>query len=185
MTRLRLPIGLQTFSMMREDGHYYVDKTPFIRMLLDRLVKDEDRRLDNTGRLERLMENNDTEGLKDLFQAFFTSIPYQWYTNNDIADYEGYYASVFYSFLAGLGFDIRVEDSTSHGRLDMTVRFNGNVWLFEFKVVELSPEGSAMSQLKAPRYADKYRALGEPIHLVAVAFSKAQRNVVTFEVESA
>ena len=28
-----------------------------------------------------------------------------------------------------------VEDSSSHGRLDMAVRFNGNVYLFEFKVV--------------------------------------------------
>ena len=153
--------------------------------LLDRLVQDEDRRLDNIDRLERLLSAGDVEGLKDLFRAFFASIPYQWYTNNDIAHYEGYYASVFYSYFAGLGFDIRVEDTTSHGRLDMTVRFAGRIWLFEFKVVELAPEGAAMAQLKARGYADKYRGLGESIHLVAVEFSKTERNIVAFESQPA
>ena len=40
-----------------------------------------------------------------------------------------------------------------------------------------------MAQLKEKRYADKYQGLGEPIHLIAVEFSKDTRNVVTFEVE--
>ena len=35
MTRRRLPIGIQTFRTVREDGCYYVDKTPYIRRLLD------------------------------------------------------------------------------------------------------------------------------------------------------
>ena len=65
----------------------------------------------------------------------------------------------------------------------MAVRFNSNVYLFEFKVVELAPAGAAMAQLKEKRYADKYRALGEPIHLVAVEFSKDARNLTAFEVE--
>ena len=71
------------------------------------------------------------------------AFPYEWYTNNDIASYEGFYASVFYSYFAGLGLDVVVEDSSSHGRLDMALRFNDNVYLFEFKVVELAPEGAA------------------------------------------
>ena len=63
-------------------------------------------------------------GLSALFASFFASIPYEWYTNNDIASYEGFYASVFYSYFAGLGLDVTVEDSSSHGRLDMALRFN-------------------------------------------------------------
>ena len=35
MTRRRLPIGIQTFREVREDDCYYVDKTAFIRRLLD------------------------------------------------------------------------------------------------------------------------------------------------------
>ena len=132
-----------------------------------------------------LLEANDFTGLKTLFHAFFASIPYEWYTNNDIAHYEGYYASVFYSYFAALGLDITVEDSSSHGRLDMAVLFNDQVYLFEFKVVELASAGAAMAQLKERRYADKYRDLGQPIHLIGVEFSKDERNVAAFDVEQA
>ena len=125
--------------------------------LLRYLVKDATRQMANSVRLYELLEKNDFEGLESLFQAFFSSIPYEWYTNNDIANYEGYYASVFYSYFAALGLDVTVEDSTSHGRLDMAVRFGGNVYLFEFKVVEMEPEGAAMAQLREKDYAAKYR----------------------------
>ena len=153
--------------------------------LLRHLVQDSEQQTANSIRLQRLLAAHDCAGLKELFHAFFASIPYEWYTNNDIANYEGYYASVFYSYFAGLGLDVTVEDSTSHGRLDMAVRFNGNVYLFEFKVVEMAPKGAAMAQLKEKRYADKYRSLGQPIHLIAVEFSKDARNVAAFEVERA
>ena len=118
------------------------------RSLLNRMTGDTSKQVAHSARLYDLMLANDFDGLRALIHAFFASIPHQWYTNNDIANYEGFYASVFYSYFAGLGLDIAVEDSSSHGRLDMAVRFNGRVYLFEFKVVELAPDGAAMAQLK-------------------------------------
>ena len=53
---------------------------------------------------------------------------------------------------------------------------------FEFNVVELSAEGQALQQIKDKGYADKYRTLGQPIHLIGVEFSRASRNIVRFEV---
>ncbi|MXX15488.1 MAG: ATP-binding protein [Gemmatimonadetes bacterium] len=151
------------------------------RSLLNHLTGNPTQQAEHIARLYDLLLVNDFAGLENLFKAFFASIPYQWHTNNDIANYEGYYASVFYSYFASVGLDIVVEDSSSHGRLDMAVRFNGNVYLFEFKVVELASEGTAMAQLKQKRYADKYRGRGEPIHLIAVEFSRETRNLVGFE----
>ena len=136
-------------------------------------------------RLYELLSANSFTELETLFRAFFASIPYEWYINNDIANYEGYYASVFYSWFAALGLDTKVEDSSSHGRLDMAVLFNRCVYLFEFKVVELASAGAAMAQLQARGYADKYRALGQPIYLIAVEFSKDERNLAAFDVERA
>ena len=184
--------------------------------LLRHLVRNSERQTANTIRLARLLETHDCAGLKELFHAFYASIPYQRYaarrcrrTNNDIADYEGFYASVFYSYFAALGYEIAVEEwapslrdtqdhgnactgiggwpsfsgkSSSHGRLDMAVRTGGHVYLFEFKVVEMAPPGSALAQLQERRYADKYRARGEPIHLIGVEFSRDTRNVTAFEV---
>ena len=96
-------------------------------------------------------------------------------------------ASVCYSYFAALGYEITVEESTveessSHGRLDMAVRAGGQVYLFEFKVVELAPPGSALAQLRERDYAARYRGGGEPVHLIGVEFSRDTRNVTGFEV---
>ena len=155
------------------------------RSLLSRMTGDASRPVAHSARLYDLLLVNDFPGLAALVESFFASIPYEWYTNNDISSYEGFYASVFYSYFAGLGLDVVVEDSSSHGRLDMAVRFNANVYLFEFKVVELAPEGAAIAQLKAKGYAEKYRDRGEPIHLIGVEFSREARNLAAFDVEQA
>jgi hypothetical protein len=135
-------------------------------------------------RLGELLLANDFAGLERLFTAFFASIPTDWYRNNPIAAYEGYYASVFYAYFASLGLDLTPEESSNAGRLDLALRFNGQVYLFEFKVVELAPEGRALAQIKARGYAERYRAGGGPIHLIGVEFSREQRAVVGFEVET-
>ena len=152
------------------------------RVLLRQLVQDVTGQMANSTRLARLLEAHDCAGLKELFEAFFASIPYQWYTNNDIARYEGFYASVVYSYFAALGYEVAVEESSSHSRLDMAVRTGGHVYLFEFKVVEMASPGSALAQLRERDYAAKYRGRGEPIHLIGVEFSREARNVTAFDV---
>ena len=148
-------------------------------------MRDASRQTANSERLYDLLEAGDVAGLEALFRAFFASIPYEWHTNNAVARYEGYYASVFYSYFAATGLDVTVEDAGSRGRADMAVRFGGAVYLFEFKVVEQAGEGAALAQLKARGYADKYRASGAPIHLIGVEFSRETRNVTAFAVERA
>ena len=153
------------------------------RSLLRAMAPGPSRQLTQGLRLREVLAANDFEGLEELFRAFFSAIPHDWYRRNELARYEGYYASVFYSHFAAAGLEVAVEDASSHGQVDMAVRFNGHVYLLEFKVVASAPEGGAMSQLKDRRYADKYRARGEPIHLIAVEFSRKDRNLAAFEVE--
>ena len=152
------------------------------RVLLRHLVQDTSQQTANSMRLARLLERHDCAGLKELFHAFFASIPYQWYTNNNIADYEGFYASVFYSYFAALGYEIAVEESSNHGRLDMAVCTGGHVYLFEFKVMEMALPGSALAQMRERDYAAKYQGRDEPIHLIGLEFSRETRNVTAFEV---
>ena len=91
---------------------------------------------------------------------------------------------MFYSYFASLGLNVIVEDCTNLGRIDMTLLFNDQVYIFEFKVVELAPEGSALQQIKDKSYADKYRALNQSIYLVGVEFSKTERNIAAFDWEN-
>ena len=84
---------------------------------------------------------------------------------------------MLYSYFSALGVDVTVEDSTSGGRLDLAVQAGGRVFLFEFKILERTRPGAAIAQLKARGYADKYRHLGMPVHLVGIEFSAGKRNV--------
>ena len=63
-------------------------------------------------------------GWRRSFRSLFAGVPHQWHVNNNIQDYEGYYASVVYSCFAAHGFDLIPEDSSSAGRSDMVVRCN-------------------------------------------------------------
>jgi hypothetical protein len=137
-----------------------------------------------SGSMRGMWKRGERHGCLGTAERSERSSSIQGYRNNPVAQYEGYYASIFYSHIAALGLDISVEDATHQGRVDMSLRFNGQVWLFEFKVVELSPEGKALAQLKAKNYAEKYKNRGEPIHLIGIEFSKEMRSVVGFEVET-
>jgi hypothetical protein len=135
--------------------------------------------------LFRALQKNDFERLREIFFSLYAGLPTDWFRKNDIDRFEGYYASVFYASFAALGMDVVPEDVSNQGKLDMAVKFNGEVYLFEFKMVEDEAEGRALRQIKEKRYADKYRALDRPIHLIGVEFSKKTRNVVEFAVEAA
>ncbi len=91
-----------------------------------------------------------------------------------------------------MGLDVRVEDATNHGRVDMAVKLRGQksevgsqrkIYLFEFKVVELEPEGRALEQLKRKAYHEKYLTEAGEVYLVGVEFSRLERNIVGFQWE--
>ena len=153
--------------------------------LLRHLVQNRSLHTKNASHLRRLLENADLVGLRRLLHGLFAGIPHDWHRRNEIRRFGGYYASVFYSYLVALGVDVTVEDSGSAGRLDMAARAGGRVYLFEFKVLERSRPGVAMAQLKARGYADKYRHLGIPVHLVGVEFSMDTHNVAELKTELA
>jgi hypothetical protein len=131
-----------------------------------------------------ILLSQDLTSLQAHLRSLYAALPYDWYRNNPIAQYEGHYASVFYSHFAALGLSISVEDASHRGRVDMAVDLNNHIYLFEFKVVEQLPEGKALAQIIQKGYADKYRASGKQIHLIGVEFSRQQRQIVAFEVQT-
>ncbi|MDE0268117.1 MAG: ATP-binding protein [Acidimicrobiaceae bacterium] len=149
--------------------------------LLAELVHDPVAAQTNTTRLIGLLDTNDIEGLHGLFHAFYASIPHQWYTRNDIDRFEGFYAAVFYSHFAASDLDIVVEDSTNHGRVDMTVHHNDRVYLFEFKIAGRSSPGPIPDRMRQRGYPDKYRHHARTVYLIGVEFDPDTRNITRFE----
>ncbi len=129
---------------------------------------------------DALFEQN-LPALRQSIEALFASIPYEWYRKNPLANFEGHYASVFYSQLAALGLNVQPEDITNKGRIDLSLKLDNTVYLFEFKVVPEAATGEALQQLIDRDYTAKYKAPGQTIILVGIEFSQSQRNVVGFD----
>ncbi|EIJ36728.1 ATP-binding protein [Thiothrix nivea] len=132
---------------------------------------------------------NDFAALERRFRTLFDEIAHQNHTNNRLAEYEGYYASVMYAFLCSLGMDTRAEESSNKGRVDIALRFTlpdgqKQVYIFEFKMVEGDTgDGSALAQIRKNDYAARYRDGQQRIFLIGIEFSKQVRNIVGYQWE--
>ncbi len=151
----------------------------FLAWLPDRSVANE-----LAADLAEPLVRGDAVGLRDHFVRLYAAIPYEWTRTHPIAQYEGYWASLFYSHLAALGVEITPEEVSQQGRCDLVVRVGGIVWVFEFKVVPDDATGEALRQIQARDYAAKYRGAPgvERVIEVGVEFSKKQRKIVGWEI---
>jgi hypothetical protein len=133
----------------------------------------------------RSLVSADLPELEKTIKRLFAAIPYRNYTRNDIADYEGYYASVLYAFFLAIGCEVVPEDVTNHGQADLTVEIDRNVYVMEIKVVPRKraeeAENSALAQIRERNYAEKYLRSGKRVFEVGMIFDGKARNLVMFD----
>ncbi len=125
--------------------------------------------------------DNKPEDLEPAFHSFFSSVPHDWYRKNNIAEFEGFYSSMFYAFFAALGMNVIPEDTTNKGRIDLTVTTNTGVFIFEFKM-KTNPK-NALEQIKEKKYHEKYLHQNKKIFLVGIEFDEDEKNISMFECE--
>ncbi len=152
--------------------------------LLDRVLGRGAERERRAGPLREALVAGDSVGLEEELRSLLAEIPPPWYGKNPMASSESWYASVLYSQLVMLGVDVRAGESGGLGRMNLVVSVNERTWVFEFKMQEDGGPETALQQLKEREYADCYRGLGQPIHLVGVDLSAETPNVVRFESET-
>jgi hypothetical protein len=114
-------------------------------------------------------------------RTLFAGIPWRNFTNNNLADFEGFYASVLYAFFISLRAWVIPEDISNRGQADMTIILENQIYVMEVKVVDNLPEGNnqALEQIIQRKYAEKYRnKVGMTIHEVGLVFNKTERNLV-------
>ena len=129
-----------------------------------------------------LRDGNFAEIESELIRLF-ASIAADNYRRNDIARFEGYYASVVYSFFVGMALKVIPEDVSNLGRVDLTIQLAGNTYVIEFKVVKRkSKTNSALRQIIQRDYASKYSG---KVYQIGIEFSETKRNIVAFAWQSA
>ena len=121
-----------------------------------------------------------------MIRSLFAGIPHHWYTNNQIQEYEGFYCSVFYAFLVGSGYTVIAEDTTNHGRIDLTLILQNRVYIFELKTTNKystydgENTNTALEQIISKNYAEKYQCKYDKIYLIGAEFSESDRNITDF-----
>ncbi|GIV29108.1 MAG: ATPase AAA [Bacteroidia bacterium] len=135
-------------------------------------------------KLYDLLYDAKIENIIQLFHSLFAGIPYQWYINNHLNEYEGFFASIFYSVFQSLGITVIPEDTTNKGRIDITVIINNNIFIFEFKTSDESNNNiNPLQQIKNKKYHEKYLHQNKNIYLIGIEFSKKDRNIAKYEYE--
>ena len=122
---------------------------------------------------------NDFMALESILKSLFASIAYNNFTGVRLYEYEGYYVSVFYSYLKALGIEVLGEDVTNKGRIDLTIILADVIYVVEFKV----DETDALSQIKEKGYDEKYLDRGKSLYIVGISFDTKERNISNLEFE--
>ena len=129
------------------------------------------------------LRNAQLKVVESELKRLFAGIAADNYRKNDIAHFEGYYASVVYSFFTGMGLRVIAEDVANLGRIDLTVQLAGNTYIIEFKVVKRKTKNnSALQQIIRQGYAAKYSG---NVYQIGIEFSETRRNIVGFACEQA
>ena len=133
--------------------------------------------------MREALNNNDMDAVIEVLRSFLATIPHNWYRNNEIQHYEGYYCSVVYTFFNAMGLHVIPEDNTNLGQIDLTLDLADKILILEFKLLKNGDAASALKQIKDKNYADKYRSSKKSIHLVGISFDNKSRNIHDFIVE--
>ena len=133
---------------------------------------------DHHGVMYSALRDAQLDVIESELQRLFASIATDNYRKNNIAHFEGYYASVIYSFYVGMGLTVIAEDANSRGRVDLTIQLANNTYIVEFKVVtRKSKTNSALQQIIQRGYATKYSG---NVYQIGIEFSETRRNITGF-----
>lgn len=121
------------------------------------------------------LRNKDIEGFMARLQAFLSNCPYELQP-----DQERHFQSVMYILTTLCGFYAEVEEHTSKGRMDMTVRTDRYIYIFEFKFN--ASADIALKQIEDMGYADKFKEDSREVIRIGANYSSEVRNIDSWKV---
>jgi hypothetical protein len=126
----------------------------------------------------------DFEQFFDVLHVFFAGIPYDIQIRR-----ERYYQSIFYLIFKlmspgpGTSLQVQTEMRTRRGRIDVVVELTEGVFIFEFKLEEADDAKAALAQIKERGYAEPYRMMEKPVHLIGAVFGTEEGGVIDWKAE--
>ena len=135
----------------------------------------------NTGlvtvsKMNRLLRQDDLDGMLRLLQQYLLTIP-----QCDNTNYEGHYQQLLFVIFSLLGEYVDVEVRTATGRVDMVMQAFGKLYLFELKLNRSA--AAAMQQINLNDYPARFSQCGLPIVKVGINFDTATRTLSDWVIE--
>ena len=116
------------------------------------------------------------EAFMPHLKAFYNKFPYTLVNNN-----ERHYQAVLYTILTMLGADVVPEYVTSNGRIDLLLRTQKSIYVFELKYGKTTD--AAMQQMVSKRYAQAFADDPREKYLVAINFSAQDRTIDDWDIK--
>ena len=131
-------------------------------------------------KIKKWVDSGDAEKVMSWLKQFFNRIPYEMklMPKTDRFKQESDFQFVVFSILylaCGAG-NVALEESTSHGRMDLVVSTEKYIYIFEFKLGDDSSK--AIGQIEAGGYADKWASDDRKIIKIGVSFSPETRDIM-------
>jgi hypothetical protein len=132
--------------------------------------------IDKTYNLKLALINQNILLFKNQLEIFLNSISYHILKNEYV------YQAAIYGLIYSTGFNIILEDTTSKGRIDLTIIVNNSiVYIIEFKVIENTQDkGKALNQILQKEYFKKYLNY-DKIYIIGIDFDKNKKHISNFE----
>ena len=132
----------------------------------------------NTARnMARRLAVEDIDGMLQLLQTFLGTVPYC----ND-ANSEGHYQQVLYIIFTLLSdYFADVEIHTPRGRVDVVMRTDTTLYLFELKLGQ--DARTAMEQIRLKDYAARFALCPLPVVRVGINFDPERRTLSDWQIE--
>ncbi len=160
----KLPIGIQTFRIIREENYYYVDKTNDAYELINTYKYTFlacPRRFGKSLFLDTLKEI--FEGNKKLFEGLYIYNKWKWDEKFPV---------------------IKISFSGNRSLQELINDIYKNIKQNEERLDVKENEGcKALKQIKERRYYEKYQNQNKEIYLIGICFSEKEKNIVKTEYE--
>ena len=184
ITPLLYQSGYITIKDYNKNFNYYTLSIPnkevrigLLRSLVPSYVQTSTLVVNNTARkMAQLIVNDDVDSALSLLQKFLQTVPYC-----DNASSEGHYQQVMFivfSLLSNYIADVEVR--TPSGRVDMVMRTDKALYLFELKMNKSA--AAAMKQIDLKDYPARFAMCGLPIVKVGINFDDERRTISDWQI---
>ena len=91
----------------------------------------------------------------EKIQDLLSEIPHAWHDRADPGGYEAWYAGLLYMSFRTMQVELKAEEMTSHGRSDMVLLHQKQVFVLELKMVENKAGAEKALKVRLHRFVKK------------------------------